>query len=407
MKMKNLGLLGLILSLLGCQSDAPQYLAEIEFEDEFIKNCVYQMRWVYDYDTGTMEHKHHISSTDTYYVDARDIPISAVTELDDCHSYNQDEYGDSVLDSAAHLKDLRHFPNLSKITLNFTLEDASYLNELDQVEYLTLDKTAYSDGAPLRELSQITGMTGLRSLYLRNWQFDDWRGLGDFTNLTSLAISNYSNDVSFSGIRYLSEKTVKLGLYGLYFENEEDVRLATHLVGLGLEPIFRYNSVNPEAEQFDSPSNFDYLTALTNLEQVNISNTNIADLSVLGSNKFKFIGLDMEAGDFDSEDVRQLARFKHLRAISIELRSNQWLNDRFDISYHDSSKDVMPIDKPVDSSYAYLTIKDEAYSRIAGLVNLEPSTDFLSEYLAKDLSQQQIMALLTEWLAGNLKTVLN
>ncbi|MEO0990837.1 MAG: TIR domain-containing protein [Pseudomonadota bacterium] len=120
-------------------------------------------------------------------------------------------------------------------------------------------------GTSISDVSTLSGLTGLKTLYLSDTSVSDVRALSSLTGLESLSLSG----TSVSDVRALS------GLKGLRWLSlsRTSVSDARALSGLtGLETLYLTNT---------SVSDVSALSGLTGLETLYLSNTPISDVSVL------------------------------------------------------------------------------------------------------------------------------
>jgi Leucine-rich repeat (LRR) protein len=248
-------------------------------------------KWYYFYDTGYMAHDTYI---DGYYVDSSGVwTRNSSGKIDNSSSTtNQDgnsqivTFADSYLEQLVRLNlnkptgDL-YKNDVEKITKfacqNQNITDLSGIENLINLQTLTVDLSQIKDISPLKELnnlktlylrgkqisdiSTLNVLTNLQSLDISATAVTDITPLKELTNLQSLSLSNNTiSDISaLNGLTNLQE-------LDLYNNQINDVNALKGLVNLQYL-ILSNNQI----------SNIDALKGLTNLKTLYLAGNNVSD----------------------------------------------------------------------------------------------------------------------------------
>lgn len=353
-------------------------IGDIEFEDEFIKNCVMMFKASISLVTGELELTHGLVDSDgVWHEDYRDTDVNAVKSLSGCSGYNSF----NELEMATTLADLRHFPNLKSINLDFDSSDWHTLEQITQIE------SAYIVNSNLSDYSIVTRLPNLKRLQVSP-ELADWSFLQFAENLEGFT-TPYTEQGAFTGFQYLTASLMGLHSQGAMIDTLALYELSrfTNLQGLSLE-----------FGQYDNALDLSSLYEFQQLSRFSLYNKAVEDLSFLNSSSIQSLRLVISP-DFD---VNQFENFTKLRDIYIHVDQNAKGIGAFNLEYRDSSVRGFHISKPNDSTYAEVILYDTLPSELEGrmkVANDGPN----GHYLLYDIPQSEFVYLLTLWQEGNLE----
>ena len=213
-----------------------------------------------------------ISSGDITYSD-----VESITMLD-LSNESEDDEGAMITDVSA----LSGMTNLTSLYLNHNqISDISALSGLTNLTSLYLDNNQISD------ISALSGMTNLIHLYLDDNQISDISALRDLTELEHLSI--YNNQISDISVLRGMPKLRDLSAFKNQISDISVLSGLTELEWLSLSG----NQINDisvlsgltKLESLDLNSNqindISMLSGLTELEQLDLANNQISDISAL------------------------------------------------------------------------------------------------------------------------------
>ena len=383
--------------------NAPKFLDQIEFEDEFIRNCAYKMKEEFDATSGQWVFKHTLVDQDgVYYANTSEIPSSAVTELVDCKAYNRTDNNISNTTpkptGANHLRDLAKLPSLKHVTLDFNVQSFVDLAQATQVEQLTLRfLNSQSSENVVSEvdipLSLVGEMSGLDSLVVYGSLYSDWSGLQSLTQISHLSLASFNN--AFNGAEYVPNNVKSFGLFETDFATSSDLKYLTQVEHLSV-----YRFLNQEMAEVD----FGYLADFSNLKRVNISHNDFKDLSVITNDEVEELHLNMVEADFDDTDLEVMKSMLKLRALSVSFARSNKVD--FRVGYNDFSDPnaVIPIDEPIDSSFLERTVTNAQYEFLQQYYDVTLMEDYGEQVQIriKDLTANDIVTLFEMWYLGYL-----
>lgn len=312
MKMRNLQLIILVqLGLVACGSESPTNVAEIDFDDSYVENCVFQKQW--QLNEGSMSHVTTLKTAagDTYSNDSA-VPMAAITEVKDCTTYNSDASFSAsqpyeLPEAAQHLRDLDKLSFLRKVSLDFPVQDYSALSSLDKITTLTLDESSGTIDSYSLPLYLIADMAELTKLSIVGDMYEDYSNLRVSENVQYLNIEYSTPKATSLDAGDLPLNLKSLSLTNTWLSDASEYKLLSSLTELKLAPGSDA-AIEPDFAIF---KDFENLTSLT------LRLTNFSDLSVLELPNLESLTLELGTEQFESFNWQYLSNFSNLKQISI------------------------------------------------------------------------------------------
>ena len=381
--MMNIRFLSVLLSsiiLSACSDETVKTIGDIEFQDEYIQNCVLKNREQVNPDTGNIVLKHqHVDVNGLIYEDPTTIPVTSITEVGSCEFFNNfAEY--NTPDLATSLKDLQHFPNLKKLYLDFPVSDWSDLSRLTSVEQVTVD-----NNSNLTEFDLLSTLPNLTSLYFNYPNIDDWQFLSKAEKLNRFG-GYFRENQPFTGLSFLPKDLQELWLSDAYIVNEQALSRFSKLTSLTL---FFYD------EPYQSADDWHVLSTLEELKSIYFRGARINDLTALKQDKLSHLSFDIYDTNFDFNQLGSLEKL-----VELQMRFKVKPNAEFRIDYN-ASGEVDFDTELIDTSYAYVNL----YGVNPGLIDERMSLEwdeYRGLYLIKDIPSTEILTLVQLWQKGHL-----
>lgn len=352
-------------------------IGDIEFEDEFIKNCVMMFDASRDSVTGELVLTHRLVDVNNlWHEDYRDTSVQAVKSLGGCNGYNSF----NELNMASTLADLRHFPNLKTLLLDFDSSNWQSLAEMTQIESVNIYNTNLTD------LSIVTRLPNLKKLQV--WpELSDWSFLRYAERLEGFA-TPYVDKETFTGFRHLPTSVTGIHFHGKKLDQSmlSELDRFTNLAGLSL----RFN-------EYDEALDLSVLGQLQKLARLYLYQITIDDLSFLNAPELQSVHFEISS----SFDPHQLDRFTKLRSVYLVKRGE---SGPFVLDYNDSDSTGALLGQPVDTVYAKVVLKgialDPANTNFK--FSRDPETDIYTLY---DIPNSEFVNLIQLWLSGHIEFV--
>lgn len=359
-------------------------LGDIEFEDGFIKNCVLKSRQVYDSVTGQYKLEHGLVDVGNLVRDDyREISVDAVTSLSGCNSYNSFEIVETS-DQATTLADLKHFPKLTKVYLDFESVDWQYLSQLHQIESVFLHKTNLADLSLVTKLPSLVKLTVYESLA-------DWSFLQYAENLEGFT-TPFTEDEAFTGFPYLTDKLEGLSFQGAKLSQQQlnELDRFRQLEGLS---IFFY--------EYDNNIDLTVVSELKKLLRFYLYHQRVDDLSFLNKSLERLLVTINEDFNF-----AQLEQFTQLKSLDLELEraTNTKRLSPFSLQYINSEVSGFHVAKPNDTTFAEVVLNGIEPSYFDGKMKVA-KYDSSDTYLLSDIPRSEFITLIKLWLEQKIEFV--
>lgn len=311
--MRNLPLIVLIqLGLVACSSESPNNVSEVEFDDSYVENCVYQKQWQLNAGSDMTHVTTLKSQSGVTYANQDAVPMSAITEVKDCATFNSAASFASAQpyelpESAQHLRDLDKLSFLTTLSLDFPVQDYSALASLDKVTALTLHESSGTIDSYNLPLYTIADMAELKKLSIVGDMYSDYSDLRVSDNVEYLSLKYTSPKATTLDAGDLPLNLRSLSLTNTWLSSKSEYKKLTSLTEFSLSPGSE-SAVEPDYALFKD---------FENLKSLTLNTSSFDDLSVLESPYLESLTLVVAPEQFDTVNWQYLSKLSNLKKISI------------------------------------------------------------------------------------------